>query len=163
MKRQGCMVLKNKRKFFKNNKAVLGLPMRLTVTIIIGTAAMITILAFILNPCIFPDKMTVSIHPMVNKIPVGEDSGDFLIYVNVTDSEGDPISGANVMIIGLGGAGSNSTNKNGRTSVDITAWLQTGQNEGYLNIKVTRGCFETFSENNMIKVVRAWKSLLIIK
>ena len=140
--------------FIKNNWAVIGMPMRLTVSIIIGTAALIAILAFILNPCLFPGKIVVSINPMINEILIG-DSGDFIIDIKVTDSENYPISGANVIITGLGGAGYGSTDVNGKTSIDITAWLQPGQNEGYLDITVKCSCFETFSQSNMIKVVRA--------
>ena len=54
--------------FVKNKKAVLGLPMRLMVSIIIGTVALTTIISFISNPCLFPSKMVVSIEPMVSVI-----------------------------------------------------------------------------------------------
>jgi len=153
MKKQGVKHTENIRAFIKNDNAVIGLPMRLTVSIIIGIAALVTIMAFILNPCLFPSKMAVSINPMVNTITTG-DSETFFLSVNVTDDEGFPISGANVMIKGLGGAGSNNTDIHGRTTIETTAWLQSGQNEGYLDITVKCGCFETFSQTSMIKVVR---------
>jgi len=153
MKKQAYKSSNNLRLFVKNNKAVIGMPMRLTVSIIIGTAAIIAILAFILNPCLFPGKMVVSIDPMVNIIDSG-DSKDFDIDINVKDREGHPIGEAFVMIKGLGDIESGLTDVNGEVTISITATLQSGQNEGYLDLTVKRGCFETFSQNSMIKVVR---------
>ena len=127
--------------------------MRLTVSIIIGTAAMIAILAFILNPCIFPEKMIVSVNPIINTISTG-DSEDFSIDVHVTDVEGRPIYEGIVIIKGLGDVGSGKTNSNGDVTVPITATLQSGQNEGYLDLIVKCSCFEEFSQKSMIKVVR---------
>jgi len=154
MKKQAYTISNNLRLFIKNDRAVLGLPMRLTVSIIIGTAAIIAILAFILNPCLFPGKMAVSIDPMVNIIDSG-DSKDFDIDIVVRDVDGRPVVDALVIIKGLGDVGSDKSNANGQVTVPITATLQSGQNEGYLDITVKCSCFETFSQSNMIKVVRA--------
>jgi len=139
--------------FIDNNDAVLGMPMRLTVSLIIGAAAIFAILTFLINPCLFPSKMIVSVNQMVNVIDVGN-SKDFNIDVNVTDMDGRPIIGALVIIKGMGDVGSDKTNVNGKITIPITATLQSGQNENYLDIIVKCGCFETFTQNSMIKVVR---------
>lgn len=153
MKIQSCKISKNLQLFIKNDRAVFGMPMRLTVSIIIGIAAMIMILTYILNPCLFPSKMVVSIDPLVNVIDSG-DSKDFNITAHVTDKEGRPIIGALVIIKGLGDVGSANTNTAGNVNISIMATLQSGQNEGYLDISVKYSCFETFSQTSMIKVVR---------
>jgi len=140
--------------FLYDENAVIGLPMRLTVSLVIGAAALSLILLFILNPCLFPGKLVVHVQPMVNVIPSGSDSADLSLTVFVNDSDYDPVSGANVIIVGLDGAGSNTTGPNGLAVVDITVSLQSGVYEGYLDVKVEAPCFERFSQEDMVKVVR---------
>jgi hypothetical protein len=112
--------------FIKNEKAVLGLPMRLTVSLIIGTVALVAILSYVMNPCLFPDRMIVSVNPMVNI----------------------------VSIKGLTGIGANHTDENGKTIIQITVKLENGVNEGYLDVSVKAACHETFSQQDMIKILR---------
>ncbi len=137
-----------------NNYAVLGLPLKMTVSIVIGAAALSFILMFILNPCLFPSKMIVDIEPMLNIIPSGHDEYEFLINIKVTDQQGYAIKGANVLIKGLGDANSDITNSSGEVSLIIKPELERGVNEGYLDIMVKAGCKEKFSEDHMIKIIR---------
>lgn len=139
----------------KNNYAVMGLPLRLTVSIFIGIIALSFILFYILNPCIFPAKMIISIDPLINKIPLGFDEYDFQISIEVKDREGCPIKDANVLVKGLGEASSNLTNEDGIATIQIKPKLQKGVNEGYLDIIVKAQCLETFLQNKMIKIVRS--------
>jgi len=139
--------------FIKNEKAVLGLPMRLTVSIIIGIIALTAILSYILNPCLFPNKMIVSIDPIVNTIS-GDDPVDLDITVYVNERDGHPIKDANVIIEGLGEIKSGSTDENGKTIIPITVKLENGINEGYLDVSVKAPCHETFSQQDMIKIAR---------
>ena len=149
-----CLASKQLAAFIKNEKAVLGLPMRLTVSIIIGTVALIAILSFILNPCLFPSQMIISVDSIVNEIPAGNISADFNFTISVSEAEGHPIRNANVIIKGLGGIGSGSTDENGEVTIQITVELEEGQYEGYLDVSVKAACHETFSQNDMIKIVR---------
>ena len=153
MKGTACRLSKNLAMFIKNEKAVLGLPMRLTISLIIGAVALAAILTYIINPCLFPSKMIVSISSMVNYIS-GDDPVALNITVYVNETDGHPISGANVIVKGLGGAESNSTDQNGKTVVNITVKLGEGQYEGYLDVSVKAVCHETFSRNDMIKIVK---------
>ena len=139
----------------KNNYAVIGLPLRLTVSIVIGIIALSFILFYILNPCIFPAKMIVSIDPLINKIPLGFDEYEFEINITVKDRQGYPVKEANVLVKGLGDVFSNLTNENGITKIHIKPELQKGVYEGYLDIVVKAQCLETFSQNKIIKVVRS--------
>lgn len=141
--------------FVKNNNAVLGLPMRLTVVIIIGTIALLAIVAFILTPCLFPEKVIVSVDPTVNTI-AGGDEATFDITVYVSDREGNPIKNANVLIEGLGGAGAAITGNDGRALIRINVRLEPGRIQGFLDVTVKAGtCYEKFSQSDMITVVRA--------
>lgn len=139
--------------FIKNEKAVLGLPMRLTVSLIIGTVALVAILSYVMNPCLFPDRMIVSVNPMVN-IVSGNNSTDINITIYVNETNGYPIKNANVIIKGLTGIGANHTDENGKTIIQITVKLESGVNEGYLDVSVKAACHETFSQQDIIKILR---------
>src|SRR4030042_1912257 len=107
---------RKKRYFLENESAVLGLPMRLTVSLIIGTIALIAILSTILNPCLFPQRMMVSITPQVTTVQ-GSDPENVSFTVFVNDIDGFPLTGASVIIKGLGGAGSGFSDKNGKVFI----------------------------------------------
>jgi len=139
--------------FIKNEKAVLGLPMRLTVSLIIGTVALVTILSYVMNPCLFPDRMIVSVNPMAN-IVSGNNSTDINITIYVNETNGYPIKNANVIIKGLTGIGANHTDENGKTIIQMTVKLESGVIEGYLDVSVKAACHETFSQQDMIKILR---------
>jgi len=155
-KMEGDIISFRKKKitFIRDKRAVIGMPLRLTVCLIIGSFALMLILIYILNPCIIPGKLVVRIEPIINIIPSGSNQETFRINVTVEDKEGYSITDADVLIKGLGDAESNLTDKNGITTIEITPHLKSGVNEGYLDITVKAPCKETFSQNKMIKVVR---------
>lgn len=146
--------IRKSKSLISNRKAVMGMPLRLTVCLVIGSAALIFILSFILNPCIFPGKMTVNVSPMVNSITGGSDHKTFTITVEVSDSSGYKIKDATIIIKGLGAAASGTTDSNGICDVSITPYLSTSVYEGYLDLTVKASCMETFSQNKMIKIIR---------
>ena len=95
---------KKKNMFLKNHEAVIGLPMRLTVSLIIGTMVLLSILSWVLNPCLFPERMVVTVSPMITILTDdGGENATFIVQVN--DTKGRALSGASVIITGLGGAG----------------------------------------------------------
>ena len=145
--------MKHLKRFIKDNKAVLGLPMRLTVSLIIGTVALAAILTYILNPCLFPSQMTVSASPMINTI-TGNQPTELNITVFVKNPEGKPIKDASVIIKGLDGIGSNFTDINGETEVKITVILADSANEGYLDVNVKAACHQTYIQEDLIKIIK---------
>jgi hypothetical protein len=139
--------------FIQNEHAVLGLPLRLTVSLIIGTVALLAILSYILNPCLFPDKLIVSVSPMITTISGDEPTNaTFKIYVN--DAKGHPVSGARVIIKGLGSACSGFTDKKGKINLLLQVHLDPGIHEGYLSLSVNAVCHEPFEELDIIKIVK---------
>jgi hypothetical protein len=139
--------------FLKNESAVLGLPMRLTVSLIIGSIALIAILSTILNPCLFPHRMLVTISPQVTTVQ-GSDPENVSFTVFVNDSDGFPLSGASVIIKGLGGAGSGVSENDGKALVNLEIQLENGTYEGYLDISVRAPCHVPFEYQAIAKVVK---------
>jgi hypothetical protein len=143
-----------KRRFLSDTNAVLDLPMRLTVSLIIGGIALAAILGYMLNPCLFPGRMIISVSPMVEGIDFGgPENIDFT--VTVTDSEGRGVSQASVIIVGLGGIGHGSTDGSGTVTIEVAnIMLEDGVFEGFLDVQVKAPCFESFSQRDMIKIYR---------
>ncbi|MBN1281295.1 MAG: hypothetical protein JXA00_06565 [Candidatus Thermoplasmatota archaeon] len=134
--------------------AVLGLPLRLSVAVIIGTVALAAIVGFITNPCLFPRQVLVSIDPMVHTINhTGVDT--ITVTVTVTETDGRPISEALVVITGLQAAASGYTITNGSVRLTVAeVTLLQGTSEGYLDVRVTAPCHDTFSQTDLIKIRR---------
>jgi hypothetical protein len=144
---------KNKICFLNNEEAVLGLPMRLTISIVIGSLVLVAILAFMLNPCLFPKPLVISINPQLTTIQDdAPENISFNVFVN--DTRGIPISGAVVIIKGLGGAGSGFSDDAGRARITLQVQLEPGSVEGYLDISVKAPCCVSFEGEDAVKVVK---------
>jgi len=153
MKRLSGNVSEQKNNIFSDEQAVLGLPLRLTVSLIIGIIALAAIVSFISRPCLFPENMIISINPLVASIPSSNSTVvTFIFFVN--DSSSHPIQGAVVILKGLGGAGSNITDNQGKTSIQIQVKIPEGSLEGYLDGQVKAVCYNPFSQNDMIKIIK---------
>lgn len=146
---------KKKEIFLKNESAVLGLPMRLTISIIIGSIVLLTILTVMLNPCLFPKPLLVSINPQLTTIQGYEPENiSFIIFVN--DTKGIPISGAVVIIKGLGGAGLGFSDNTGKAMLSLQVQFEEGIVEGYLDVSVKAPCFVPFDGQDVIKVITSY-------
>jgi len=153
MKRLSGNVSKQKNNIFSDEQAVLGLPLRLTVSLIIGIIALAAIVSFISRPCLFPENMIVSINPLITSIPLGNSTVvRFIFFVN--DSLSHPIQGAVVILKGLGGVGSNITDNQGKTLIQIQVEIPEGSLEGYLDVQVKATCHNPFSQSEMIKIIK---------
>jgi len=140
--------------FRKNDEATLGLPMRLIIFLIIGMATLLAILSFMMNPCVFPQKMIVSVSPMVAFVP-GNDSTNLTFTVNVSERGGQPLQGASVIIRGLGGAGAGFTDDFGVAIISLGVHMERGIHEGYLGISVSAPCHELVLYQELIKIVHS--------
>jgi hypothetical protein len=136
-----------------DNHAVLGLPLRVTVSLIIGMVALGAILSYIMNPCLFPERLIVTVNPMVTTISDNVTTNvSFLVHVN--DTKGHSITGAKVIIKGLGGGCCGFTDNKGRTSLVLQVHLDPGIHEGYLGLSVDAACYESFEQSDIIKIVK---------
>ena len=147
MKRRGTI-----RFFLKNDVAVLGLPMRLTVSLILGTVVLLAILTTLVNPLVFSQRLLVSISPLV--ITVGGSTPENVSFlVVVTDTDGSPVCDASIIIKGLGGAGSGMSDTDGKAYLQIQVQIEEGLYEGYLDVSVKAAGYISFHHQDMLKVV----------
>jgi hypothetical protein len=139
--------------FIQNDDAVLGLPLRVMVSLIVGTVALGAILSYILNPCLFPERLVVSVSPMMTTVSSDQASNaTFLVHVN--DTKSHPIRGARVIIKGLGGAGYGYTDRQGKINLMVKVHLDPGIHEGYLSLSVSAPCHESCEQFDIIKIVK---------
>ncbi|MFA5101935.1 MAG: hypothetical protein WC525_02160 [Candidatus Thermoplasmatota archaeon] len=139
--------------FLKNDAAVLGLPMRLTVSLILGTVVLLAILTTLVNPLVFSHKLLVSISPLVATV---EDSTpeNVSFLVMVTDTDGAPVCDASIIIKGLGGAGAGISDTDGNALVQLQVAVEEGLYEGYLDVSVKAAGYVSFEHQDMLKVVK---------
>lgn len=147
------MIQKKRVCFRKNDEAVLDLPLRLTVSIVIGMIALVAILSYICNPCLVPQKMVVAVTPHIVHLS-GNDPENISVSISVNDTNHHPISGAAVILKGLGGASSGYTDENGGVILIIQVHLESGLSEGYLDVVIQVVCHDSFDQKDMIKVVK---------
>lgn len=146
-------IRKKKKGFFIDEHAMLGLPMRLTVSLVIGTIVLVSILSVLLNPCFFPQPMVVTVTPMITVLS-GDDLENISFIVFVNDTKAHPLMGASVIIKGLGGAGSGFSNKDGKAVIQLQVSLEQGLYEGYLDISVKATCHNPYEQQGIVKVVK---------
>ncbi len=129
----------------RSNKAVLGLPLRLVVGIIVGGVALSAVLYYLASPCIFPKELSVNWSPI--SIP-NEEKTPITVIVRLN---GKNVDGAIVIINGLGNISYNKT-INGKATLYFTPHMK-GRYEGYLSLTVKgNGCYRRFYEEKAIKV-----------
>jgi len=130
-----------------NSEGVIGLPLKMVVSIVIGGVALSAVLYFLSSQCIYPRELDVQWDPLVIE---NEKTSEIQVEVK---SDGKAIERANIVIIGLGNASSGKTDENGQATLYFTPHMK-GRSEGYVSIRVTAGrCYKTFVEKNAIKVV----------
>jgi len=139
------------RRFF-DSSAVIDLPMRLVVSLIIGTVALSAIIAFMMHPCIIPHTLSVSIDPLVLSIN-GSDQ-NVSIKIHVSDESNDPVNDAVVTIKGHDVIIANTTDHLGDTVLSFPVTIPEGISEIYLDVMVKASCARSQVFSNCIRVFR---------
>jgi hypothetical protein len=155
--------MKGKR-FIEDEKGVEGLPVRLIVVLVVGIIALSAMVAAV-NVFKPPRTLTATVTEVSGKdgnLLQISSSGEGMVqknwtcYVNVTDENGNPVSGASVILYGLGGAGSGVTNTKGVAYIKNTnnIRLNANQNSGYMTLEVSAPGFNTYKNENALAVIR---------
>lgn len=138
--------------FLRSEEAVIGLPLRLVVCVVIGMISLGSILGFMTSRDLFPDSLVVSVVPMLTMVGNGTQNVSFL--VTVQNPQGGGVESATVIVSGLGGAGMGRTNGSGKALVSLAVVLEPGLFEGYLGVRVDAVSHARYLSGSMLKVVR---------
>ncbi|MDG6229591.1 MAG: hypothetical protein QCH96_06465 [Candidatus Thermoplasmatota archaeon] len=139
-------------RFHTDRNAVIDLPMRLIVSVIIGTIALSTIIAVIVQPCLFPRSLSISIDPLTHTI--NDTSSNISFQVHVIDDSGHPVSHATVIIKGLDTIKSNVTDDSGDTLLILSMRFPEGISEMFLDVIVKAPCATTRTLNNYLRIIK---------
>ncbi len=137
-------------KFSRNNKAVIDMPLRLTVTIIIGTIALLAILGYMSTFSYLSEEIIVEVDTYTAQL---KSNNSF--QITVTDAKGNPLPGSLVIIKGLEQLSSNTTDATGRTTLEVCCSLNATQSQGYLDmiVKPPDG-YKDYLQEKIIKIYR---------
>lgn len=134
----------------KNRQAVIDMPLRLTVTIVIGTLVLLAILSYMNNTTLIAEDIIVEIDTYSVAY---QDNNSF--QITVTDTQHQALSDCLVIIKGLGQITSNRTDTNGVATIQVSCNLNATQQQGYLDVIVKPpDGFNEYQQNELIKIYR---------
>lgn len=156
---------KVRKTMLEDDSAVEGLPVRLIVVLVIGVIALAGMVSA-LNGFKPQKSMSASVIEVsakdgnmmiIEKAGFGAVNKTWTCKVKVVDADGNPVDGANVIVYGLTGAGSETTNKSGVAYLTKTndVKLNANQNSGYMTLEVSAPGFNTYKNENAMAVIRA--------
>jgi len=144
------MAKQTPRFFLKNRQAVIDMPLRLTVTIVIGTLVLIAILTYMNNTTLIAEEIIVEIDTYSVEY---QDNNSF--QITVTDTQHQPLCDCLVIIKGLGQITSNRTDTSGLTTLKVSCSLNATQQQGYLDVIVKPpDGYRDYQQDEFIKVYR---------
>lgn len=134
-----------------DNRGILGLPLKVVVTLIIGATAMGLVVGYVMTNTPEADTLEVS----TNTRSIEEGLGQEIAFT-VRDGNGNPVKDATVTCTGCGDAIAGKTNKDGRLTLEFDPLLSSEhRSEEYLDVKVRAGGFNTYQKEQMIQVTEA--------
>lgn len=158
--------MKNNQNIFKNESAI-ELPINIVVMLVVGMVALAALIAIIPPPTknmsvnideskiignAFEQGSTVIVNATTAVNPL-----TLVVKITATDPDGYPVRDANVVLRGLGGVATNTTDINGVATLitdNAQIKLGTNQNEGTMDLTITANGFYDYDETDAVMVVK---------
>ena len=155
-------------KFFKHDEKAMELPINIVVMLVVGMVALATLISIIPTPTkemsVFVENAGLRGSTLAkgNSIIVDSSTAEnplaITVVVKATDNDGNPVRNANVILRGLGGAASNTTDANGiailTTPDNARIRLDPNQNEGTMDLKVVADGFYDYEKKDAIIIIK---------
>lgn len=152
----------------RRDEKAMELPINIVVMLVVGMVALATLISIIPTPTkemsVFVEQVSLAggTAQAGNSIIVDSVTAQnpFAITVTVraTDKDGSPVRNANVILRGLGGAASNTTDVNGiavlTTANNALVRLDPNQNEGTMDLKVLADGFYDCERKDAIMIIK---------
>ncbi len=136
---------------------VLGLPMYLIIVMVVAVAIIAAVIAMIPHGRKTINAVVIE-NPIIAENPGNSSaftfSNSYDVKIRVTSSDGEPISGATVILLGAGVAESGLTNGEGEVTITIKPYLGENINEDHIKITVKASGFEDYVDEDAIIVYR---------
>jgi hypothetical protein len=158
----------NQLKWIVNDEKGMELPINIVVMLVVGIVALATLITIIPTPT---KEMSVFVESAAlrggtlqqgNSIIINANAAEnpfgVTVVVKVTDKDGNPVRDANVVLSGLGGAASSTTDINGistlTTAESALIRLDPNQNEGTMNLKVLADGFYDYEKKDAVMIIK---------
>ncbi|AAM31720.1 Ig-like domain-containing protein [Methanosarcina mazei] len=153
---------------FRHNEKAMELPINIVVMLVVAMVALATLISIIPTPTKEMSVFVESTGPAPGDLQTGNSiivssttaQNPFTVSseVRVTDKDGNPVRNANVILKGLGGVASNTTDINGATVLTTPAGalvrLDPNQNEGTMDLKIIADGFYDYEKKDAIMIVK---------
>ncbi len=152
---------------FRRNEKAMELPINIVVMLVVAMVALATLISIIPTPTKEMSVFVESTGPVGrlqqgNSIIVSsttaQNSFAVSAVVKVTDKDGNPVRGANVILKGLGGVASNTTDITGvtvlTTTGDALVKLDPNQNEGTMDLKIQADGFYDYEKKDAVMIIK---------
>lgn len=159
--------MKNNKNIFKNDSAI-ELPINIVVMLVVGMVALAALIAIIPPPTknmsVNIDKSGINASALEpgNTIIVdaftAQNALTLVVKITATDPDGNPVRDANVVLRGLGGVATNTTDIDGKAVLmpknNALIKLGTNQNEGTMDLTVTANGFYDYDKTDAVMIVK---------
>jgi len=144
------------------------LPINIVVMLVVGMVALAALITIIPTPTkemsVFVERTALGGGSMqqgnsiIVSAAVAENPFAVSAEIKVTDNDGNPVRDANVVLSGLGGAASSTTDINGvavlTTPVNARVQLDPNQNEGTMDLKIIADGFYDYEKKDAIMIIK---------
>ena len=158
--------MKSSKNIFQNDSAI-ELPINIVVMLVVGMVALAALIAIIPPPT---KNMSVNIdesgingsalkpgNTIIVDAATAVNSLVLEVKITATDPDGNPVRDANVVLRGLGGVATSTTDINGvaTLSTDIAeVKLGSNQNEGTMDLTITANGFYDYDKTDAVMIVK---------
>lgn len=155
-------------RFFRRDEKAMELPINIVVMLVVGMVALATLISIMPTPTkdmsVFVENSGLRGSTLAKGNSIIVDSGTaenpfaITVVVKATDNDGNPVRNANVILRGLGGAASNTTDANGITFLttpdNARVRLDPNQNEGTMDLKILADGFYDYEKKDAIMIIK---------
>jgi len=155
-------------RLFRRDEKAMELPINIVVMLVVGMVALATLISIIPTPTkemsVFVENAGLRGSTLAkgNSIIVDSSTAEnplaITVVVKATDNDGNPVRNANVILRGLGGAASNTTDANGiailTTPDNARIRLDPNQNEWTMDLKVVADGFYDYEKKDAIIIIK---------
>ena len=155
-------------RFIRHDEKAMELPINIVVMLVVGMDALATLISIMPTPTkdmsvfvestAFNGGNSVKGNSIIVSASTAENPFAITAVVKITDSDGNPVRNANVILRGLGGAASNTTDANGVTFLttpeNARVKLDPNQNEGTMDLKIVADGFYDYEKKDAVMIIK---------
>lgn len=155
-------------RLIRHDEKAMELPINIVVMLVVGMVALATLISIMPTPT---KDMSVFVESTAleggspqegNSVIVDANTAEnpfaITVVVKATDSDGNPVRNANVILRGLGGAASSTTDADGSATLttpqNAEVRLDPNQNEGTMDLKIVADGFYDYEKKDAVMVIK---------